>query len=156
MSIQNNQGQTIETIDTKNIKESFSIIVNLNSFGLIQNDLSYLLDIDDEDIYPWAIKYDDLEIFILTLIAQGKKPEYFIDFLLFREELHGKIICSDELEICGGYLTKKINPKKVKYQDVIKTEPEYGDIFDEQYRKTMGFKNEKYLYEKQSGKYIFW
>ena len=122
----------------------------------MQNDLSYLLNIKEEDLYPWAVKYYDLEIFILTMIAQGKKPHFFIDFLLFRENLHGKISCSDELEICGGYLSKKINPKGVKYVDTFKTEPEYGDIFDDQYRKTMGFKNEKNLYIKQSGKYMFW
>lgn len=154
--IQDQQGKVIEIIDTNTIKECFSIIVNINSFGLVQNDLSYLLDVKEEDVYPWAVKYDDLEIFILTMIAQGKKPNFFIDFLLFRENLHGKVTCSDELEICGGYLLKKINPKRVKYYDTVKTEPEYGDIFDVQYRKTLGIKNEKNLYEKQSGKYMFW
>lgn len=156
LQIQNYKGEIVEIIDTSKIKECFSIIVNLNSFGLIQNDLSYLLDIKEDDIFPWAVKFDDLEIFILTLVAKGKKPEYLVDFLLFRETLHGIIISSDELEICGGYLTKQIDPKKVKYLDKLITEPYYGNVFDEQYRKTMGFKNEKYLYEKQSGKYIFW
>ena len=157
LTIKNSKDEIIEIIDTKEIKECFSIIVNLNSFGLIQNDLSYLLELqNDDDIYPWAVKYDDLEIFVLTLIAKGKSPKYFIDFLLFREELHSKIMCSDELEICGGYLTNKINPKKVKYVNSIITQPDFGDVFDEQYHKTMGFKNEKYLYEKQSGKYMFW
>lgn len=153
----NKKNEIIEVIDTEKIKECFSIIVNLDSFGLVQNDLSYLLELQNEDdIFPWAVKFDDLEIFILTLIAKGKSPKFFIDFLLFREELHGKIMCSDELEICGGYLTSKINPKKMKYVDALVTKPDFGDVFDEQYHKTMGFKNEKYLYEKQSGKYLFW
>lgn len=153
----NNKNQTLEVIDTSQIKECFSIIVNLDSFGLVQNDLSYLLELQNEDdVFPWAVKIDDLEIFILTLIAKGKSPKYFIDFLLFREQLHGKIICSDELEICGGYLTCKINPKRMKYQNTLVTKPDFGDVFDEQYNKTMGFKNEKYLFEKQSGKYLFW
>ena len=134
----------------------FFLIVNINSFGLVQNDLSYLLGLGEDDIFPWAVKYDDLEIFILTLISKGKTPKYFIDFLIFREELHGKITCSDELEICGGYLTKKINSKNIENIDILKTHPEFGDVFDEQYRKTMGFKNERNLYEKQSGKFIFW
>lgn len=156
LTITNHKSETIEVIDTKTIKECFSIIVNINSFGLVQNDLSYLLGLGEDDIFPWVIKYDDLEIFILTLIAKGKKPKYFIDFLIFREELHGKITCSDELEICGGYLSKKINSKKIEQTDILKTQPDFGDIFDEQYRKTMGFKNERNLYEKQSGKFIFW
>lgn len=155
--ITNNKNEIIEVVDTKLIKECFSIIVNLDSFGLVQNDLSYLLALQSEDdIFPWAVKFDDLEIFILTLIAKNKSPKFFIDFLLFREELHGKIICCDELEICGGFLTSKISPKKMKYIDTLVTKPDFGDVFDEQYHKTMGFRNEKYLYEKQSGKYLFW
>lgn len=154
--IQDSKGKTIEELDTTKIMECFSIIVNIHSFGLVQNDLSYLLEINEDDVFPWAVKIDDLEIFILTLIAQKKSPNYLIRFLLFREELHGKITCSDELEICGGYLTKKINSKKIEYIELLKTQPDFGDIFDQQYRKTMGFRNEKNLYEKQSGKYIFW
>lgn len=154
--IQDSKGNTVEELDISKINECFSIIVNIHSFGLVQNDLSYLLDIGEDDIFPWAVKFDDLEIFILTLIAQKKSPSYFVRFLLFREELHGKITCSDELEICGGYLTKKINAKKIEDLELLKTQPDFGDVFDKQYRKTMGFKNEKNLYEKQSGKYIFW
>ena len=154
--IKDSKGKITEELDTAKIKECFSIIVNINSFGLVQNDLSYLLDINENDVFPWAVKIDDLEIFILTLIAQKKSPNYLINFLFFREELHGKITCSDELEICGGYLTKKINSKKVKNLKLLKSQPDFGDIFDQQYRKKMGFKNEKNLYEKQSGNYTFW
>ena len=42
---------------------------------------------------------------------------------------------------------EKINPKKIRYIDTLVTTPDFGDVFDEQYHKTMGFKNEKYLYE---------
>ena len=31
-----------------------------------------------------------------------------------------------------------------------------GDLFDKQYHKGIGFDNEKYLYEKQSGKFMIW
>lgn len=154
--IEDKDGGVIEQIDTACIKEAFSIIVNQHSFGLVQNDLSYLLNVGEEDIYPWAVTFEDLEIFILTLTALKKSPQYFFDFLLFREELHGKVRCSDELEICGGYLTGKINAKRSKYQQIIKTLPEFGDIFDDQYRKGMGFKNEKYLEEKLGGRHMFW
>ncbi len=157
IEIKNDKGEILEIIDTTKYENDFSIIVNLETFGLIQCDLSHLLELNNEDdVYPWAIQFDDLEIFILTLIAQKKGPEYFIDFLLFREELHGKLMCSDELEVCGGFMTKDINPKKLKYYDTLLTSPEMGNIFDDQYRITMGFKNEKMLEEKQSGKYMFW
>jgi hypothetical protein len=56
----------------------------------------------------------------------------------------------------GGFLSKKIKQKKVERMGIFATTPDLGDIFDEQYRKSMGFKNEKNLYEKQSGKFMFW
>lgn len=155
LEIQDKNGNVTETIETKDY-EDFAIIVNLNSFGQVQCDLSHLLEIGEDDVYPWAVKFDDLEIFILTLIAQKKKPDIFIDFLLMREELHSRLICDDELEVCGGFLTKKITQKKVERASNVTTYPDLGDVFDKQYHKTMGFENEKYLQEKQSGDYIFW
>jgi len=157
LNITDKDGKLIEKIDTSQFEEDFSIIVNLKSFGQIQTNLSTLLTLENEDdVYPWAVKLDDLEIFILTMIAKKKKPIDFVNFLLMRETLHGKLICSDELEICGAYLTNKLNQKTIDKTDTIVTVPDLGDIFDEQYHKKMGFKNEKYLHEKQSGKYLFW
>ncbi len=156
LNIADKDGNITDVIDTTKYKDNdFSIIVNLESFGQIQNDLKTLLEIDDDDAFPWAVRYDDLEVFLLTLIAQKKKPQLFIDFLLLREDLHGKLICSDELEVCGGFLKKVIDDNTLE-KELIITTPDLPDIFDEQYKKEMGFKNEKYLTEKRSGKYIFW
>jgi hypothetical protein len=157
LRITDKDGNLVEEIDTNNYEQDFSIIVNLESFGQIQCDLATLISLkDDDDVYPWAVKLDDLEIFILTMIAYKKAPKDFIDFLLMRETLHGKLICSDELEICGGFLTGILRQKQVERVNLIKSNPDWGDVFDKQYHKGMGFKNERLLEEKQSGKYIFW
>jgi len=157
LKITDKDGKLIEEIDTTKYEQDFSIIVNIKSFGQIQCDLSTLIKLEnDDDVYPWAVKLDDLEIFLLTLVAQKKKPIEFVNYLLMRETLHEKLICSDELDICGGFLIGKLNQKQVDKNSVIVTAPDLGDIFDKQYHKTMGFKNEKYLYEKQSGKFLFW
>lgn len=150
-------GNLIEEIDTTKFDNDFSIIVNLKSFSQIQTDLSTLLKLpNDDDVFPWAVKLDDLEVFLLTLKAQKKNPVTLVNFLLMRENLHSKLICSDELEICGGFLLGKLNEKIVERADMISTTPDLAAIFDKQYYKGMGFKNEKYLMEKRSGKYIFW
>ena len=157
LRINDKNGNLIKEFDTTKYKDNdFSIIVNLKSFGQLQNDLSTLLEVEEDDTFPWAVKLDDLEVFLLTLIAQKKSPISLVDFLLIREDLHGKLICSDELEICGGYITGKINEKTFKKADKILTTPDLADMFDTQYYKEMGFKNEKYLKEKRSGEYIFW
>jgi len=157
LRIEDKDGNLIEEIDTTKYKENdFSIIVNINSFAQIQNDLSTLLEIDEDDLYPWVIKIDDLETFFLTMIAKKKMPMFFINYLLLRDRLHGKLICSDELELAGGYLTGAINESTIEKVDTVITTPDLPAIFDEQYNKGMGFKNEKLLKEKKSGKYLFW
>jgi hypothetical protein len=157
LTITDKNGKVLEVIDTTKYKEDFSIIVNLETFGQIQTDLSTLIQLEGEDdLYPWAVKLDDLEIFLLTMLAKGKKPMDFIRFLLLREMLHGKLFCSDELEVCGAYLSGTITQKMAAQQDQVQTTPMMGDVFDKQYYKGMGLKNEKLLYEKQSDKYLFW
>lgn len=78
-----------------------------------------------------------------------------VEYLLIREELHGKLICSDELEVCGGYLLNKISDRIIENNELIVTNPDVAAIFDEQYQKGMGFENEKLLAEKKGGRYMF-
>lgn len=155
--ITDNKGNVIKEIDTTEYEYDFSIIVNMNSFGQIQNDLSLLINIDtDSEVYPWAVKLYDLEVFLLTLKAMNKPPQILVDYLLLREDLHGKLISSDELEICGSFLQGLLNEKLIKKNDIIATSPDFASIFDQQYSKGMGFRNEKLWKEKKSRKYKFW
>ena len=150
-------GNAIKTINPADYDgNDYYIIVNQESFGQVQVDLSTFLEIGDDENYPWAVRFDDLEVFILTLIAMKKKPDFFVDFLIFREYLHGHIICSDEGEICGGFLTGKLTKEMAESEIVITTLPDLASIFDEQYRKGMGFKNEKHWKEKHDHKTLFW
>ncbi|MDW7691469.1 nuclease-related domain-containing protein [Flammeovirgaceae bacterium SG7u.111] len=142
-------------IDTSKYELDFSIIVNLKSFGQVQNDLNTLLDIGDDDTFPWVVKLDDLEVFLLTLLAKKFKPKKFIDFLLMRENLHGKLICSDELEVCGGFLKDKITFNKSLNNKTVITLPDLTDIFDEQYHKGMGLENERFFNEKKDDSSTF-
>ncbi|KAA6317862.1 hypothetical protein EZS27_032052 [termite gut metagenome] len=66
LKICDKDGNLIKEIDTKKYENNdFSIIVNLKSFGQIQNDLSTLLKVDKEySSYPWTVKLDDLETFL--------------------------------------------------------------------------------------------
>jgi hypothetical protein len=155
--ITDNNGNVIKEIDTSKYEDNdFSIIVNLKSFGEIQTDLSLLLNVEDGNAYPWAVRFDDLEVFILILIAKRKNPDFFVDFLLLREDLHGKLICSDELEICGGYISGQIDNNMLEKEETIVTHPSLANIFDEQYKKGLGFKNEKNIKEKRNGKIMHW
>lgn len=151
------KGRVLRTINPADYDgNDFYIIVNQESFGQIQVDLSIFLELGEEDNYPWAVRYDDLEVFILTLIAKKKKPQFFVDFLIMREYLHGHVVCSDEGEICGGYITGVLTEEIAESESLITTAPDLASVFDEQYRKGMGFKNEKNWKEKRDGKTVFW
>ena len=146
----------IDTIDTTKYKDGdFSIIVTQKSFGQIQADLHSLLELQEGGCYPWAIKYDDLDVFLRTLKAMNKKPQFFIDFLIDREYLHGHVLCSDELQICGGYLTGDITSDICQGDNLVACSPDLASIFDEQYRKGLGFKNERHWVEKHDGRTLF-
>lgn len=157
LKITDKHGNLLEEIDTTQYDKDFSIIVNLKTFGQIQCDLSHLLELEnDDDVYPWAIKLDDLEVFLLTMMAQKKTPLDFVKFLSMREELHGKLVCMDELEVCGGFLSNKMSEKKIANAEIVMTVPDLANIFDNQYNKGMGFKNEKLITEKQSGRWVIY
>lgn len=155
--IKDSKGNVIRIINPKDYDgEDYYLIVNQDAFGQIQTDLSIFLSIEDGYNYPWAVRYDDLEVFILTLIAKKKKPSFFFDFLIMREYLHGHIICSDEGEICGAYITGDITEEMSESDDIVSFSPNSADVFDIQYRKGMGFKNEKHWKQKHDGSTIFW
>lgn len=156
LKICDDKGGLIEEIDTKIYSLALSIIVNLYSFGQVQIDLSELLQLaDPEAEYPWAVKLDDLETFILTLLAKKMGANDFVDFLTLREMLHGKVISNDELQICGAFISGKLTEKEAEGTKMLAMTPDLGDVFDEVYRKGLGLKNEKMMEEKASGKYLF-
>lgn len=156
LKIQDKNGKVLEEIDTLKFEDSFCIVVNTESFKQIQHDLSTLLKIGEDDIFPWVVKLDDLEVFLLTMKAKGKTPLDLVNYLLLREELHGRLICADELEVCGAYLSGKFTEKDLEGEEVFVATPDLASIFDDQYQKGLGFKNEKLLAEKKSEKYIFY
>ncbi|MEA5405302.1 hypothetical protein VB776_20360 [Arcicella sp. DC2W] len=143
-------------IRTKNYHSAFSIIVTLERFGQIQTDLSSLLEIYDDDEFPWSVCIDDLEIFLLQLEKLGKNKSQLMAFLNLREKLHGKLITADELEVCGAFINEKITTKELNSDaTVFALTPDLTDIFDQTYQtKGLGFENEKNLKIKTSGKYL--
>jgi hypothetical protein len=148
--------QHVIDIKTKNYQNAFSIVVTLERFGQIQTDLLWMLNIYENDEYPWSICIDDLEAFLLLMERLGKKKSDLTQFLLVREKLHGRLFTADELEVCGAFVTDKINIKHANVaKNVFALTPAFADIFDEIYQKKgLGFDNEKNMEIKTSGKYI--
>lgn len=145
----------ITDIDTKKIYNVFSIVVTLERFGFIQAELFELLEIYENDTYPWSVCIDDLEVFLLTLSKQKKTLANLVYYLNIRQNLHGHLFCSEELEVCGAFLSGKLTMKNSKAEETIVMFPDMGKIFDDYYLwGGLGFKNEKYLNLKTDPKYF--
>ncbi len=135
----------LNEINPNRIKDYFSIIITQFKYGGIQTNLEELLKKEEDDIYPWSVCIDDLEAFILALrkIKKGLARTAFIEYLKNRESFHERLVCSDELELCGYFINA---PKDFKEQsnaeEIFAAFPGMSDLFDAEYKNGIGFDNE--------------
>lgn len=132
-------------LKSKNIGDVWSIVVTDFKYGPIQTDLASLLEKDEDALFPWSVCVDDIEAFFLLMrkLLKGIASNRFVEFLDYRERLHGHVLCSDELEICGWYLNDREQFKEsADGESLINTTPKMGTIFDAYYSVGLGFKNE--------------
>lgn len=130
-------GETIN-INSNKLQDIFSIVVTAERFGAIQSDLGLLLQRkNEEDVYPWSVYIDDLEVFLLTLKTMFNNPiRKFVDYLIHREYLNDRVITNDELDICALYLQNQSNFKKISEDDsIVFIDPVLQNYFDQLYFK---------------------
>lgn len=133
------------TIRPSKLKNYYSIIVTQHKYGAIQTNLESLLKKETDTLYPWSVCIDDLEIFTLGLkkIKKGLGKSLFLDYLEYREYFHERLICSDELELCGYFINSPTDFKKMALmEEVFTTDTRMSEIFDAHYKNGLGFENE--------------
>ncbi|AWH86317.1 hypothetical protein HYN59_14910 [Flavobacterium album] len=150
-------GNNFEIYDEKNnkllwevkpgkIRNWYSIIVTQHKYGGIQTNLSELLSKEQDALYPWSVCVDDLEIFLLGLlkIKRNSSSHNFINYLEYREYFHERLICSDELEMCGLFLIAqhKFRHYATQSEDYFATDIRMSGIFDAHYQNGLGFTDE--------------
>jgi len=148
--------KTLFAFNPKKYNNIYSIIVTLERFGHIQTNLSEMLSIDDDNDFPWAVCLDDLEAFILTLIKKKNRVNSFLTFLKYRQNYHGHLICSDELELCGLFLKdeKDFINRSLK-EEMIVTLDDLTEPIETAYYNGLGFENERFITKKKDGKTLF-
>lgn len=149
----------VKKVCPKSYPHCFSLVVSLERFGGIQCDLSQMLELYDDDNYPWSVNVDDLETFLLLLtkLKDKKKNITLEHFLYLRQRLHGRLIADDELDICGAFLTGKLNMKSFPKKGKKVMPPFHTKVFDEHYQGKggLGFENERDMELKNSdNKYV--
>jgi hypothetical protein len=154
MTIRDANHNVVEVIETKYYKDVQAIIVTSDKFGHIQSDLNIMIELYEDDVFPWSVCIDDLEVFLLSLKKKNYSVNDFLLFLNLRRSLHGKLNTNDEGRILGHFLNHK-NFFKMRNNNGI-YQPAVTDdiIFDELYKRVLGFKNEKLVAEKSNPK--FW
>lgn len=159
VNIFDEKGNLVDVFTTSSIQNTYSIIVTLDRFGLIQSDLSLLLEIDEDLPYPWSVNIDDLETFLLMLKKQKKAQNRFVKFLANRELLHGRLHAMDEIDVCCWFLRDEsgfINGCN-EFETYIFASPQESRMVDKAYFSIggLGFKNERFLELKNSGNTLF-
>ncbi len=144
---------SLHTFQTKKIHHTFSLIVTLEKFAELQTDLSFMLNLKDGDPLPYSICIDDLEVLLMIMKREKVTFPQFINFLESRIQFYGRLICKDELELCGEFFHYKKLEVPPGNQPIV-THYRGTDIFENYYERGMGFKNEKNLDRKKSGKFV--
>lgn len=102
------KGKEIGRIKQRAAKDVSLWIVTDRSLGPAQVDLSYMLDSERPlSNFPWSVCIDDLETFLLYLDREPKPRSRLFDYVKLRPHLYGRVICPDELDLAGLYLTSR-------------------------------------------------
>lgn len=147
LTISDKNKNEIEYIKTNRIENAFIILVTQERFGQIQCDLGLLLDKEGSAFYPWSVSIDDLESILLTISRKENAVGELITYLINREKLHERLICSDELDIVGYFIMQRqIFIQHCNRDKIYITSPDICQLFDDlYYYGGFGFKNELYL-----------
>lgn len=147
--IKDKQKRVLATINPKDYENVFVVVVTQERFGQIQCNLAHLLTVGDEDNYPWAVAIDDLESFLITLKRKDNYLSEFHEFLLAREQLQGRLFCSDELELCAYFLFDRESfVRNCRRTKIFISSPDMNQFFDLLYNAGFGFKDELNLSNK--------
>lgn len=135
----------LHTFATHKYDQIYSLVITNQRYGCIQTNLADLLVKDEADRYPLSISMNDLESIVLLFkkILKNTSEQRFLEYLDYREAFHEHLICTDELELAGLYLSNtKLFKKLATSTESIFTHPAMAEIFNAHYMAGLGFDNE--------------
>ena len=104
-----NKKFVVENISKKKI---LPIVLTLNQFGGLAVNTSMILEKEDNQHYPWVCNWHDLENIIEILQYLNKKPDDFMDYIVWRIANHTNVLSSDELDVIEGYFVNSYVKEK--------------------------------------------
>jgi hypothetical protein len=97
-------GKRVATLCPGDFDRLYCICVTSDSFGPLAGDLHLLKRANGEE-YPWVVTYYDLESFFEALAYRKWTGAEFCRFLDDRLALYDRLVCSDELDVAGIFIT---------------------------------------------------
>jgi hypothetical protein len=139
VTLYDKRGHRLATLSPGDFDDVFCICTTADDYGLLATDLSMLLELGSDGVYPWAVNVYDLEAFLNGLRRKAWGPDRLIEYLADRRKLNGKLRTGDELEIAGTFLKHGSLTQLVAAEaDVVVLDPAYASVFDEIWRETQG------------------
>jgi|GEM_PF-480173 len=134
ITLYDRHGQIACQFDSKSVHEIFLLCATRDNFATLAVDLSLLLEKEENSPYPWAVNVLDLEAIADAWDYFGWDDSKFIEFLRQRARLHGRVICSDELDVAGFFIKHgDLNWISGSDADRVQITPDYSSVFDRIY-----------------------
>lgn len=135
----------IGSYSTDDSTQIFQIIITNERYGIVQNDLLRIKNFNTLNQSICSFSIYDLETFLMVISRMNNSIDIFINYLKYRVKLHGRLICNDELDLCGWFL---LDPKSFidgcNSNQVVLPDNTLFQIFDELYYIGFGFKYENH------------
>jgi len=132
-------GREVASITTADVTETHLVCITRDDFGVLAADLSFLLEKELDDPFPWAANILDLAYLIDTWQYFRWGPEELLCYLRDRRRLHGLVISSDELEMAGFFVEHGgLEHLLQRGADRILLSIRYSDVLDKVYATAKG------------------
>jgi len=131
--------------DKSDVDEVVLIAATRDNFGVLATDLSLLLEKEHGEPYPWCVNAVDLDAIADAWNYFAWDADRFLRFLRDRVKLHGRAMCSDELEMVGSFIAHDgLHWLLEPAADLIWLTPDYSEVFDKICMARMGGAPVKY------------
>ena len=128
----NERHEVLVELAGAHVTEVLTVCVTADDFGPLARDMSLLLELNEDEIFPWAVMLNDLETFLHAFEKLKVPYSDLYNYLRDRATLHGRVESGDELELAGYFLRHRtLRPLDQGPRVRKQIDPSYSDIFDE-------------------------
>ena len=125
------RGNSVLILPSGIADNAFCICVTRDSYGPLATYLSWLLEKDQDDPYPWSVNILDLDNIVEAWNYFGWNARQLKAYLSQRRQFHTELFSTDELDYAGAFLRHCGLQYLAHGGAFVQLGPEYSDIFDE-------------------------